>query len=378
MMAKRRTRGEGSSWQRKEDGMYVADWYDSKGERRYCHSTKSEAAARRKAAARRVRPASASDSLAEHCTRWIEQVGPSLVALGKITESTVVTYTKRLRAHVIDSPHARIAAADFRVSNMRAVLADVAAAGAAPGTVAGVKAAVSKMLDGLVEDEELPDNVARKVTVRLPRGRRPVPPLTPPELMRLLDTAANHQLGPLLWVLATCGLRHGEVLALRWSDIAEDGRGLTIGRNHVRLYGRDTYNDTKGHRARFAALEDGTRKALAVHRERQDLARSFAGDAWSDHELIFTRADGCPLSQQQVRSSLEALCVDAGLPRLTPHDLRHLYATALANLGVGLATIQRVLGHSSLTTTQIYVAVNEDAAHKAADAFGHALRQDHP
>ena len=76
-------------------------------------------------------------------------------------------------------------------------------------------------------------------------------------------------------------------------------------------------------------------------------------------EALFVRGDGCPLSRQQFWALVKRYAAAAGIDpaRLSPHGLRHSFATHLLNHGADLRVLQLLLGHSSLSTTQIYTQV---------------------
>src|SRR5262249_55053864 len=82
-------------------------------------------------------------------------------------------------------------------------------------------------------------------------------------------------------------------------------------------------------------------------------------------QALLVRSDGGPLTAQHVRKHLRSLAVAAGIQRrVTPHMLRHTAATQLLEADVDIRFVQRLLGHASISTTQIYTQVR-DAALKA-------------
>jgi integrase/recombinase XerD len=78
-------------------------------------------------------------------------------------------------------------------------------------------------------------------------------------------------------------------------------------------------------------------------------------------EAIFAKADGKPLSPQAARAYLRGMLKQAGIDKkISPHQLRHTYATNLLNAGAELVDIQALLGHSTINTTQIYTNVGQE------------------
>ena len=78
-------------------------------------------------------------------------------------------------------------------------------------------------------------------------------------------------------------------------------------------------------------------------------------------EAVFAKADGKPISPQAARAYLRGMLEKAGIDKkITPHKLRHTYATNLLNAGAELVDIKALLGHESIATTQIYTNVGQE------------------
>ncbi|MGW7459488.1 tyrosine-type recombinase/integrase [Streptomyces sp. NPDC054797] len=100
--------------------------------------------------------------------------------------------------------------------------------------------------------------------------------------------------------------------------------------------------------------------------------RGHSGDPFAG--LVFCRPDGRPLGPQQVLDRLHQLSAEAGVPRITVHDLRHLAATITITAGVPLTVVSKTLRHSTLSTTaNIYSHLTQQAAREAVDTIDHTL-----
>jgi|ERR1700724_1158393 len=218
------------------------------------------------------------------------------------------------------------------------------------------KVASLKALFHFLEREDLiAVNPFRKMDVRIKETKRLPRGLSLPDLKRLfhyiyeakqaIQSPATPQFRVLvrdiavLETLFATGARVGEICQLKLEDV-----DLTQGR--IRILG-------KGSRERLLHLPD--RDSLAALLNYQTL--------WLDpsplHPFFFHNRLGRRLSEQSVRSMLGRHAAHAGLSlHLTPHMLRHSVATLLLEQGVDIRYIQSFLGHSSITTTQIYTAVN--------------------
>src|SRR5262249_37371860 len=152
-------------------------------------------------------------------------------------------------------------------------------------------------------------------------------------------------------VIYSAGLRVSELTGLDLADIDfDDGVAMVRG---------------KGRRERLALLGPYALEALRGWLpHRQTLLRPRGGDA------LFLNKNGTPRSSRSVRRLLEKYLAQTGLdPRTSPHTLRHSFATHLLDNGVDIRSVQELLGHRNLTTTQIYTHVTtqrlKDSYHKA-------------
>jgi integrase/recombinase XerC len=188
--------------------------------------------------------------------------------------------------------------------------------------------------------------------VSTPKSPRRLPKaLTPDETIALLRAPdPSHPPGlrdrALLEVLYATGLRVGELVALRMADLdwlaASDGE--------LRVTG-------KGRRERIVLLTAAARDALQRYLVdgRPRLLRGRGGDA------VFVNVRGGTLSDRGVRLIVDRhIRAAARGRRISPHALRHTFATHLLDGGADLRTVQELLGHATLATTQIYTHVSRD------------------
>jgi integrase len=202
-----------------------------------------------------------------------------------------------------------------------------------------------------------------------------VQPWSAAELASFLNHVAGDRLGPLFEVIAACGLRRGEALGVRWSDV-----DLT---NRV-VYIRQTLNDVNGHlvftrpktRSSEASvpLTERAVGALLDQRLRQDTLRAEWAESYEDGDLVFARESGEPLRPDFVTKRFRALAVTAGLRHVRLHDLRHGAASLMLSAGVPMAIVSKMLRHSSIgITVDTYGHLSEETARTASDAIGALL-----
>ncbi|MFD6323444.1 site-specific integrase [Streptomyces sp. NPDC058442] len=200
-------------------------------------------------------------------------------------------------------------------------------------------------------------------------------PLT--EGRQLLTAARENRLWAAYEPAVRIGLRRGEVLGLRRSDVDLHEGVLTVRQALQRVGGELLIVAPKTQRpARRVALPAECVTAL---RAQQTADRKAAGANWkgTGQGLVFTTKNGTPIEPRNLNRSFEALCARAGVRKIRFHDLRHTCASLLHEQGADARMIMEVLGHSSIRVTMdIYTFVRLDSQRSAFDRVGDALRGD--
>jgi integrase len=177
-----------------------------------------------------------------------------------------------------------------------------------------------------------------------------------------------------LWLLvATTGMRRGELAGLRWVDIDFDHATVSpiIPRVVVDHQVHDSAPKTERARRRLA-LDPVTLAALHAQRKRQAEDRQAVGGRYRDHGYVFTWPDGRPLHPENIANWFEQHTRAARLPRIRLHDVRHSYATAALKAGISAKVISERLGHASVAFTlqtygHVIPGMDKDAATTVAD-----------
>jgi integrase len=240
----------------------------------------------------------------------------------------------------------------------------------APKTMQTRLAVLRAALTLAVDLELLPRNPAARVrTPRVPHTERPI--LTIDQSRALLALVDGTVYAPVFGVALTLGLRLGELLGLRWSDIDIDAGRLSVRRQSLRRPGHtdlDAPLKTPAAR-RTVPLPAPVVALLRRHRDRQRLALGRSQD------LVCTSARGNPFHPSTVsqvwRRTYRA---EVGAPEgMTFHDLRHSAASLLAAQGVPQPAVMAILGHTTPIMTAHYQHASEQSLDEAAAAIGRAL-----
>jgi len=222
----------------------------------------------------------------------------------------------------------------------------ISLSGLAPATIRRALNAVSSFCAYLIRCGVRADNPVTGVE----KPRQPSrPPRVPSqdECRRLVAAAKGTRERAMMMLLVTAGLRRGELLDLRASDLAADLSQIT-------LVG-------KGSKTRTIPLPHQTQAALADYLAQRE----------SKSGLLFANAAGNRLGNTSFYRLFRRILARAELPDsgITPHSLRHAYATTLLHSAVDVKTVQELLGHADLSTTACYLHTDADAKRRAADAL---------
>jgi integrase len=201
--------------------------------------------------------------------------------------------------------------------------------------------------------------------------------LTVSQILRFLTFAAKDTFNPLWLLIVQTGMRRGEALGLRWSDIDFERKRLQVRQAVEMLEGKPHITTPKTKAAlRTITLFPESVAALKAHKVRQNAERLAAGGTWRDLDLVFASPTGGPRSADNAYKNLidiqraanglpkenhnanrwrhkatAPVPADEMLPRFDIHDLRHTHATHLLQEGWPIAVVSRRLGHANPAIT---------------------------
>ena len=210
--------------------------------------------------------------------------------------------------------------------------------------------------------------------------RQEIEALEPAEAAALLTAARRTRMFPLIFLALATGLRRGEILGLRWSDVDLARRTLTVAQSlEQTASGGLALKSPKTKRSRRTiALSPAVVEELQAHRAKQAAERLALGMGRDPAGLVFTGIDGDPLRPDGITWRFAKLVKLAGVKRISFHGLRHTHATDLLRAGVHPKIASDRLGHSSIAVTMdIYShalpALQEEAAQRIDAALRNVL-----
>lgn len=322
--------------------------------------------------------------------RWLRDMQAT------VRDRTAANYASQVEGHLIPAlgGHRLV---DLRPEHVRRYRDEKLADGYSPRTVThhlkALRAALGHgMREGLIE---------RNVATLVPGPHIPkadVRPLNLAQALNLLEQVRSDPYEAVYVLAVTLGMRQGEILGLRWSDVAPAparhrgsvrdvsaasdvggtvpalgaGATLTIRKSLVWLNGRATLEDTKTDSSRRTlTLPRRAVEALERRRVIQNLNRIEASDDWNPKwdatPLVFTDRDGYAVERTAITRALYRHLDAAGLPRVTFHQLRHgMVGIAKQDFRMATEEIAGVAGHASMSeTTDTYMHLDDRSAELA-------------
>jgi integrase len=357
-MAKKRQRGNGAGTvypRKNRDGKvtgYRGSYFAPDGKRRYVSAKRKSDAERalREAmtdADRGLTFDASNQTVSGYMTRWLEDF-----AKANLAPRTYHNYRLQIREHLVPA-FGPMKLSKLDTPNIQALYTAKLRDGLKPSSVRYIHAVLHCALEKAVELRLIPRNPA--ASARPPKIRQEeITPLDAQQARLLLEAAKDDRFECLYILSLTCGLRMGESLGLKWSDIDLDAGTLRVHRQlqRIREGGGLVFSEPKNASRRTIDLPQKAVEALWSYRKRQLEEQLRAGAKWQDHGLVFASSKGTPMDAQNiVNRYFKPLLRRSGLPDIRWHDLRHTCATLLLGRGVHPKMDQHLMGHASIQLT---------------------------
>lgn len=287
---------------------------------------------------------------------------------------TKALYKSLCRHHLEPPPFGAVQLDRLRPSHIDALVLTLRAKKLSDATVQRIYRVLRVALDDAVRDGLLARNPA--AAVKQPQAKRAEARfLTAAEVTSLLDAAKRTRDYAALALIAATGLRRGEALALKWTDVDFEAATLRVRGTLARIGGELVITEPKTDKSRRALpLSPAMLRLLKSQRKAQRLERLRAANIWQESGHVFTTQSGRPVEPRNLFRSLETAASKAGLEEVGLHTLRHSATTAWLEAGVSLKAVSELLGHADIrTTADCYGHVTETASRKAMNTLSEAL-----
>jgi len=307
-------------------------------------------------------PLAPTPTFAEAAERWWAVDGATMKG------GTQDTYQNILSKHLLPTFGPRVLS-DISVGDVEAWWVSIRATGLSQKRLRTIRGVLAGIFKRAVAGGLIGRNPADAISGRMgkeDREVRQVEWLTEPELVKVLSVAKERELRyyPILLTIASTGLRLGEAVGLQVGDVNLEQCKLHI-RRAVR---KRREGSPKSGKPKTVDVPPST---IAVLRQWIDVVRAEAAVRGQEAMWLFPSATGTPVDEPLVRKALKRILPFAGIQRrITPHALRHTYASLAIQRGVPLLVVSRQLGHASIAiTADVYGHLVPEATRAAADAF---------
>ncbi len=375
-MTKRRDKGDGSIYQRASDNKWVGYARIDQSKKKYVYgNTKAEASKKLKELQRSIEQGTLVTAKAETVEAYLQYW--LSIHSAKIKETSRINYRTNINLCILHIGTIKLTKlTGEHLQKMYATLSNNHKA----STLHLLHTVLKKAFKDAIRWRRLTHNPCDDIDAPiLQHEERPF--LNAEQCKQLLKAAQGTDLECFLAMALTTGMRRGEMLGLRWSDINMEKQFLSVQRTasfiNSASTGKYTFVETSTKTKaskRSIRLTDFLLSVLKLHKKRQLEMRLQAGQEWANKDLVFCNMRGEHFTVTMLTSHYKKLLQECDLPQLHIHDLRHSCATLLASMGVPAKVIQEILGHSSVIITQdlyghIINGMQEEAMGKMNDLF---------
>jgi integrase len=318
-------------------------------------------------------------TMAQHFDRWLEhmksQVTPrtherySEIVKKNIVPLLGTAHLTKLRPVQISDAYAKALASGRRDGT----------GGLAPTTVVYMHRLIKHSLAQAIRWDMISRNPADAVTPpKVERGTLTTYDM--PQTAELIEVARGTRLHVPILLAVTCGLRRGEIVALRWRNVDFQNAGLSIVESAEQTKTGVRYKPPKSGKGRRVALSASVAEELRSHKIRQAEELLRLGMRQDDAAFVYAQEDGSPIQPRSLTHMWTKAVGDMDLPRIRFHDLRHAHATHLLASGVHPKVASERLGHSRIGITldlysHVMPGMQEDAASRVDEALQLAIER---
>lgn len=292
-----------------------------------------------------------------------------------VRPNTVRNYTERYERN-IDPVIGKLILSEVKPIQCQMIMNRMADEGYRTSTIYQTRIALFNMLDYAYQNDVImknPCNGMVKSDIGKPTQKKEA--LTLEQQKRFVRGIVGNSYEYQYKFLLQTGLRTGELVGLRWSDVDFDNRTLTISRSMEYRYSTGEWRvgepkSKSGYRS--IPLTEEAIDMLRKQRQK-NLEVKVIPMEWS--EYVFLCRKGTPVKNSTYDTMLFKLCDKIGIPKFSMHVLRHTFATRCIEGGMKPKTLQTILGHSNIgITMNLYVHTTEDEKHKEIEKIASFLK----
>lgn len=267
---------------------------------------------------------------------------------------------------------------DLRTTHLQRHYKKLLDNGTTPTTIRQINTNLKTCLNEAERQGYIQKNWCKLVTLPKKEDNKEVKVLTKQEQEKFLEAIKGHELELLYIVALGTGLRIGEILGLKWSDIDFKNNELHVNRSlqKVALYeddkiiGYEVVESTPKTKnsLRTIPVPQNIIKKLKAHKKEQNELILLLQEEYNNKNYVFCNKLGKPIEDKRPGRNLKTILTSIGIEPIKFHALRHTYATRLFEAGIPPKTVQHLMGHSDIETTMnIYTHVMKEQKLKAIE-----------
>ncbi|MGG3624356.1 site-specific integrase [Bacillus gobiensis] len=311
-------------------------------------------------------------TLKEYLNKWLD-----LAAKRKVRETTFTNYKRAIDYRVIPVlGHFQLS--ELKSTHFEQFINSLIQDGLSERYIEYIYTVLYGALEKAVDWELIIKNPLKKVDI--PRGRRrKTITWSREELNRFLDHAKFSDITYYMAFKldAYTGLRRGELLGLKWSDVDFSENRINVSRSLIYDKQGFRFGPVKTEKSeRSVKVDKKVMEELRSYKAKQSELKMAIRSEYDDQNLIFARKDGQPIYFRTFTTVFNRSIKEANVPKIRVHDIRHTHATLMLEAGASLKDVQERLGHSSIQMTgDIYAHVSPVMQEKSSQAFSDYLEE---
>ncbi|MBE6064703.1 tyrosine-type recombinase/integrase [Clostridium cochlearium] len=299
--------------------------------------------------------------------------------------SSFERYEGIYRKYILNSPIGKITLSELRAKDLQAYYNTLSSNGISANVINTINGFLYTCLESALKQNYIPKNYCKLVILPKVIKEDKFTVFTLEEQDIFLNAIQGNKYEVAFKLALGTGIRLGELLGLKWSDIDFKNNTVSISRAIKRV----TLIDDNGKRSsqileqlpktktsiREIPIPSTIIEALKQHQDKQLLIKKENKDLYNDNDYIFCDKLGNPLDPKRMPRNFKSILKKAGLKDIKFHSLRHTYATRLFEVGVPIKTVQALMGHSDITTTMnIYTHVMPEQKAKAVEKIDNLFK----
>lgn len=297
---------------------------------------------------------------------------------GKIKPSSFERYEGIYRKYILNSELGKTKLTKLNITTIQKYYNTLLSKGVTPSTIKSINQYLKPCLGEAEKQDYIHKNYAKMIDLPNVKKEEKLEILTLEQQKLFLQAIECHKLQTLFLVALGTGLRLGEILGLKWSDIDFNNSNLSVKRTlkRVSFISKDLSKEYKvieqepktSNSYRTVPIPKDVLSKLKEHKKIQNGQILKAGEMYKNNNYVFCNELGYPLDSKKPTRNLQSVLKKIGIEPIKFHGLRKTYATRLFEANVAPKTVQSLMGHSDIAITMnIYTQVMEEVKNQAVD-----------